>query len=281
MKKLTAIALWTMVLTLAAFAQSKEEREVLKFIADYDQAYVNKDISFAERVWADNYIFSDADGTSQNRARALAEAQTGKANPHPKYKLLSFKSVNDSLYINGNTAMVSGTWTSSTVPINDLQGEPHIDHGRYTMVLEKRNGNWIVIAEHNSEAPHDKKLMETEILKASQEFNQILMRKDRAAFERLFADDFISTFEDGKTHNKAQEIAAMMSPDLKIESVVSADQKVRSIGNNAALETGTYTVTGLSKGKPFTEKARYTTTWIARNGQWQIAADHSSKIEQD
>ncbi len=147
MKKLTAITIWTIVLTFVALAQSKEEREVLKFIADYDQAYVNKDISFAERVWADVYIFSAPDGTSQNRAKALEEARAEFGNP--TYKLLSFKSVNESLHINGNTAIASGSWSSSTVPMNDLHAEPHIDNGRYTMVLEKRNGNWVVLAEHN------------------------------------------------------------------------------------------------------------------------------------
>lgn len=277
MKKLITTALWTIALTLATFAQSKEERDVLKFIADYDQAYVNQDVSFAERVWADGYVFSAPDGSSQNRAKALQEAREDKANP--KYKLLSFKSVNDSLSIRGNTAIASGTWTSSTVPTNDLKAEPHMDHGRYTMVLERRNGSWMVLAEHNSEAPHDKKIMEATVLKASEEYNQIMMRKDRAAYERLFADEFISTFDNGKIRNKAEEIDHMTSPELKIETTTTSDQKVRIIGNNAALETGTYTTTGTSKGTPFTEKGRYTTTWVSRNGQWQIAADHSSPFE--
>lgn len=276
MKKLIAIAMWIIALTLAAVAQSKAEREVLKFIADYDQAYVNQEISFAERVWAEGYIFSAADGSSLNRAKALEEARADKAKP--KYKLLSIKSVNDSLRLIGNTAIVSGVWTSSTVPMSDLQAEPHIDRGRYSMVLEKRNGDWVILAEHISEAPHDKKLMEAAVLKASEAYNQIMMRKDRAAYERLFADEFISTFDNGKTENKAGEIDHMMSPDLKIETTTTADQKVRIIGNSAALETGTYTSVGISKGKPFTEKGRYTTVWIFRDGRWQIAADHSSKI---
>jgi hypothetical protein len=276
MKKLVAIAMWTILLTIAAVAQSKEEREVLKFIADYDQAYVNQDISFAERVWPAEYIFSAADGSSQNRAKALEEARADKANP--KYKLLSIKSVNDSLRVMGNTAIVSGTWTSSTVPMGDLQAEPHIDRGRYTMVLEKRKGGWVILAEHISEAQHDKKLMEAAVLKASESYNQIMTRKDRAAYERLFADEFISTFDNGKVNNKAEEIAHRVSSDLKIETTTTADQKVQIIGNNAALETGTYTTIGVSKSRPFTEKGRYTTTWIFRDGRWQITADHSSKI---
>lgn len=279
MKKLTAIALWTIVLTFIAVAQSKAEREVLKFIADYDQAYVNKDISFAERVWADDYVFSAPDGTSQNRAKALEEARADFGNP--KYKLLSFKSVNDSLHINGNTAIASGAWTSTTVPMSNLQCEPHTDSGRYTMVLEKRNGNWMVIAEHNSEAPHDKKLMEAAVLKASKDYDRIIVEKDRAAYEKLFTDNYIGTQDGGKMRNKAEEIDHMVSADLKLETSVTSDRKVTITGNSSAIETGTYTTTGISKDKPFTDKGRYTTVWVFRDGRWQIAADHSSSLLQN
>jgi len=279
MKKLIAIATWILVLTLVAVAQSKEEREVLKFIADYDQAYLNQNISFAERVWADDYIFSAPDGTSQNRAKALQEARADFTNP--KYKLLSFKSVNDSLQIRGNTAIASGSWSSSTVPMNDLHAEPHIDNGRYTMVLEKRNGNWMVIAEHNSEAPHDKKLMEAAVLRASKDYDRIIVQKDRAAYEKLFTDNYIGTQDGGKMRNKTEEIDHMVSADLKLETSITSDRKVTITGNSSAIETGTYTTTGISKDKPFTDKGRYTTVWVFREGRWQIAADHSSSLLQN
>ena len=278
MKKLITITTITFLLAISALAQSKDEKEILKFIADYDQAYVNKDISFVERVWADEYIISTETGSKGNRAESLEYARKDKADPNPKYKLLSFKSVNDTIHISGNTAMVSGAYTSGIVPTDDLKSEPHIDTGRYTMVLEKRNGNWMVIAEHFSEAPHDKKAMEAQVMKAGQNYGELLKNKNRAALERLFDDDYMFTDEDGTTRNKAEDIKLMTRPDLIIESEELIDQKVRVVGNNGAVETGIYKVKGTSKGKPFEETGRYTTTWIARNGQWKIIADHTSTI---
>ncbi|MEO8073640.1 MAG: nuclear transport factor 2 family protein [Acidobacteriota bacterium] len=279
MKKLILIAALTIISATFAFAQSKAEQEILKFIADYDQAYINKDVDFAERVWADNYIFS-YEGTSQNRAKSLEEARADKADANPKYKFVSYKSVNDSMQIIGNVAIVSGSWTSSIVPTSDLKAEPHIDNGRYTMILEKRNGKWMVIAEHNSEAPHDKKLMEAQVLKMGQEYSEMIKRGDAAEIEKILADDYLYTDEKGKVLNKAEDLATYKDRKSKFELVETTDQKVRIVGNTTAVETGTFHVKGTDKdGKPFDETERYTTTWMARNGQWKIVADHTSSIK--
>ena len=279
MKKLITMTTITFLLAISAFAQTKTEQDILKFIADYDQAYINQDISFAERIWADDYVISTETGSKGTRADSLEFWQKEKADKNPKFKLLSFKSVNDTMHISGNTAMVSGTYTSGIVPTDDLKGEPHIDTGRYTMVMEKRNGKWLVIAEHFSEAPHDKKKMEAEVMKAGQSYGELLKNKNRAALERLFDENYMFTDEDGTTRNKAEDINMMTRPDLTIESEQLIDQKVRVVGNNGAVETGIYKVKGTSKGKPFEETGRYTTTWIARNGQWKIIADHTSIVK--
>lgn len=277
MKKLILITTLTIISATFAFAQSKDEQEILKFIADYDQAYLNKDIAFAERIWADDYVFSGPDGSTQNRAKALEE--TRKEIAKPTYKLLSIKSVNDTMHIAGKTIVVSGTWTSSVVTIDDLKAEPHIDNGRYTMALEKRNGKWMVIAEHISESPHDKKLMEAAVLKMGQEYVKMIRNQDAAAIERILDDEYLYTNEDGKVKNKAEDLASYKNSDTKFEVFEISDQKVRVIGNNAAVETGTVRFKGTAKGKPFDGSERYTTTWVARNGQWKIVADHTSEIK--
>jgi hypothetical protein len=66
---------------------------------------------------------------------------------------------------------------------------------------------------------------------------------------------------------------------MVIESTELSDQKVRVIGNGAAVETGKYRTKGTNKGKAFDETGRYTTTWVWRGGRWQIVADHTSVIK--
>lgn len=280
MKKLTTITLLTIVSTFAVFAQNgKTEQEILKFIADYDQAYVNKDIAFAERIWANNYVISTDTGERQNRAESLESARKEWSDPNPKYKLLSFKSVNDSLHINGSTAIASGGWTSEKIAGDNPKAAPHIDTGRYTLALEKQKGKWMVVAEHYSETPHDRKAMEAQVLKLGREYGEMIRRGDAAEIEKILDDDYLYTDSKGKMINKAEDLASFKS-GVKFDFTETTDQKVKIVGNNIAVETGTFRFKGTDKdGKSFEGNERYTTTWIARNGQWKIVSDHSSEIK--
>ena len=246
MKKLIAIALLTIVSTFTAFAQtSKDEQEVLKFNTEYEQAQINRDVTFFERSLADNYTFSGPDGGTENKTQALEWLR--KEKEKPTNKLISLKSEDVKAKVTGNTAIVTGTWVSTTSPAGDDKAEPHMDKGRYTSVLEKRNGKWVVVAEHVSEAQHDRKLMEQQVLKMGKEYGEMIRRGDAAAIERVLADDYLYTDEKGKVKNKAEDLATYKNREYKIESVENSDQKVRVIGNNAAIETANFRVKGTGK----------------------------------
>jgi ketosteroid isomerase-like protein len=277
MKKLTTIWLLIIASATITFAQSSTEKEILKFIADYDQAYLNKDISFAERVLADDYVFSGDDGKAKNRAESLAEARNDFADT--TYKLVSLKSVNDAMHISGITVIVSGNWTSSVVSTSDLAAEPHIDRGRYTMAMEKKGGKWMVVVEHFSEAQHDRKLMEAGVLKASMAYDDAIIRRDKNAYEKLLYKDYIYTSADGKIATRAEDIAHVAMPGIVISTNETTDKKIQILGNSSAVETGQYHVIGTRDGKPFEETGRYTTTWIWRDFRWQVIADHNSLIK--
>jgi len=279
MKNILLTAFAISLLTLSVFAQSKDEQEIMKFIADYDAAYIAKDVSFPERVWAKDYLISTESGTKSGREESLEWAKKEKADPNPKWKMVSYKSAKDWMHISGNSAIVAGSYSSAIVPTDDPTATPHQDNGRYTMVLEKQNGTWMVVAEHFTEANHDKKLMETELIKASDAYTTAMKNKDRKMLERLIDADYIYTDEDGTTRDKATDINRMVRSELKVDSTEVTSRKVRTLGNNAAVETGTYTVKGSNNGKPFEETGRFTTTWIARNGQWQIAADTTVTVK--
>lgn len=279
MKKLFILALLTIVSTYSAFAQNnKDEQEVLKFNAEYEQAQINRDVAFFERALADNYTFSGPDGGTENKIQALEWLR--KEKEKPTSKLISLKSEDVKAKVTGNTAILTGTWVGTTTPIADDKAEPHTDKGRYTAVLEKRDGRWVVVAEHVSEAQHDRKLMEQQVLKMGKEYGEMIRRGDAAAIEKILADEFLYTDEKGKVLNKMEDLATYKDRKSKLELAETTDQKVRVIGNNAAIETGTFRVKGTDKdGKPFDDTERYTATWVWRGGRWQIASDHTSNIK--
>lgn len=280
MKKLIAAAAIVVVSTFAAFAQnSKDEQEILKIHNSLDKAFISKDIAVFERVFADDYAMSSTTGKMQNRAEVLADLR--KEMSGAEFKVLSAATDNLKVRAAGNMAFVTGNWSTATVPATgDADAEPHKDTGRYTGIYEKRGGQWLLVAEHWSEAPHDRKLMEQQVLKAGQEYARAIKNQDGKAIERMLADEYLYTNERGKVKNKAEDLADYQTKPAKFEIFEIADQKVRVVGNGAAIETGTVRFKGAAHdGKPFDGSERYTTTWVWRGGRWQIAADHTSEIK--
>lgn len=278
MKKLIAITILTAISAISAFAQTGAEKEILEFIADYDRSYINQDVGFLEANLAEEFTSSNPSGTIKNRAQILKEAREEFAKPTEK--MLLFKSTNETVRVVGNMAIASGFWTWSGVPLTDLQAEPHTDKGRYTLVFEKRGGKWLLTNETFTEAPHDKKMLEAQVLKMGLAYNDLIVRGDASEIEKVLADEYIYTNEKGETKNKAEDLATYKNRKSKIISAETTDQKVRVIGNAAAVETGTFHVKGTgSDGKPFDETERYTTVWVWRNLRWQIVSDHTSEIK--
>ena len=161
------------------------------------------------------------------------------------------------------------------------------------MVLEKRGGYWKVITEHESERPRDRKLMEQQVLKAGREYNDLMIRLksgreyasllqqgEIAALDLLLADEYLYTSREGEVSSKAQDLESYKTIQIKNYSAELLDQKVRVIGNNAAVETGMVRYKGTNKGVPFDITKRYTTTWVLRGFRWQIVADHTSQLKQ-
>ena len=279
MKKLIAIAILAIASTAFVAAQTKDEQELLKIHNGLDQAFLKKDITAFERVFADDYVTSSPSGKMTNRAETLEDIRKEMANT--SYKVLTAASDNLKAKVSGNMGFVTGNWSSTTVSDSDANVEPHKDTGRYTGVYEKRGGKWLLVADHWSEAQHDRKLMEQQVLKMGKEYGEMIQRGDAAAIERVLADDYLYTDEKGKVKNKAEDLATYKNREYKIESVENSDQKVRVIGNNAAIETANFRVKGTGKdGKPFDTIYRYTTTWVWRGGRWQVAADHTSEVKQ-
>ena len=276
MKNFLMTMVFAALLTVASFAQTAAEKELLDFNSAYEKAQIARDAAFFEAALADDYIFSGPGGEIEDKAKAIAFIRTEKEKP--TFEMISMKSDNVKARVIGNTGIITGNWTFVSKPAGDTLAEPHTDRGRYTSILEKRGGKWVVIAEHVSEAPHDRKLMEQEVLKASAAYTDVMRRRDKAGFERMLHETYTYTNERGDVRTKAEDIARSTSGDTAMELMEVTDQKVRIIGNGAAVETGKFRAKGTQKGQAFDENGRYTTTWIWRDGRWQVAADHTSNF---
>lgn len=278
MKKLIFAQLLIIASVFAAVAQTNDKDVLLKFIGDYDQAYMKNDIAFVERNTAEDYVFV-LDGELKKRAELLAEIRKEIAEPMKIVRDL--RSKNETLRVSGNFAVATGLIEWKETPKENPRNESNSGQERYTLVWERRGKNWLLLSEHISSVRRDHKAMEAEVMKSSAEYTEMITRRDVAAIERVLSDEYFLTTETGKTRNKTQELDRQKNTPFKIESLTTSEQKVRVYSGKFAVETGKVNHKGTDKdGKPSQGVERYTTTWIRRDGCWQIVADHLSDVKE-
>ena len=95
-----------------------------------------------------------------------------------------------------------------------------------------------------------------------------LLKKDVAAFGRIFADDAVLIPPDGTTQTKSQLVADVKSGDLVFESSEMSDMKVRAYGDTAVV---TYVTNdkGKYKGQDITGRYRWTDVFVRSGGTWR------------
>src|SRR5256886_8056566 len=116
--------------------------------------------------------------------------------------------------------------------------------------------------------------IEQEVIKLEHTVTDAQFTKDRAALERLLADDYLYTHSNGSVLTKAQEIAESMSSDVQWTGSKFADLKVRVFGDVAVL-TGRQTIQGTAKGY-VPGPRRITDMFVKRSGRWQWAGGQAT-----
>jgi ketosteroid isomerase-like protein len=120
---------------------------------------------------------------------------------------------------------------------------------------------------------------EQTLMKIERDAAAALIKRDVAAFGKVFADDAIMITPDGMTQTKAQLLADLKSGDLVIEASDISDMKVRVHGDSAVV---TYITTdkGKFKGQDISGRYRWTDVFVRHNnGPWQVIAGQGTPIQ--
>lgn len=126
--------------TVTGAANSKIEQELLKANREYDAAIVAGDANVLDRIFADDFVYTNPDGEVKNKAQQLAFARSGDL------KLESGQSDDVKVRVYGNTAVMTGRFTAK----GQFKGKNLEINERYTAVWIKQNGRWRLIAEQGN-----------------------------------------------------------------------------------------------------------------------------------
>jgi Domain of unknown function (DUF4440) len=120
---------------------------------------------------------------------------------------------------------------------------------------------------------------EKEVLQFERDACKAFLDADPAALERVLTADFTLTLSNGEVSTRANEIEELRSGKVHYDVFENYDMKARLYGENIAVVLGKTRVKGKAEGKPFDRVVQFTDTLIKRDGRWQLAAGHVSRLE--
>ena len=120
---------------------------------------------------------------------------------------------------------------------------------------------------------------EQALITLENDWSQTVVKRDAVALDRFYADEYLSTSEDGVASSKAKEIANIKSGAFRLSSFKFSDVKVHLYGD-VAVVTGQNTIKGTWEdiNKDISGPYRFTDVFVKRNGRWQCVASQSSRI---
>jgi ketosteroid isomerase-like protein len=110
-------------------------------------------------------------------------------------------------------------------------------------------------------------------------WNEAFYRKDVAFIEKLLADEFVATYDDGRIGDKATELALVTAFDQAVQSATPDEFTVR-VYRDTAVVWFTLRLVGLKDGQRSEMALRYTDVWIVRDGRWQCVSSQSTRVVQ-
>ena len=117
------------------------------------------------------------------------------------------------------------------------------------------------------------------LIRLERGWNDAFYRKDVAFIERLLAEEFIATYDDGSQGDKAKELALAVQFNQAVESATQDDFIVK-VYRDTAVVWFTLKIIGIRQGQKSELNLRYTDVWVVRDGRWQCVSTQSTRIVQ-
>ncbi len=267
MKKIMTIVLLTIISAGFAIAQNgADEQELIKLDKEWSTAMERGDRDALNRIIADDY--TTRNGT-WNKAQYIEQAIKDKANDDINLKNASSVPSNYSVKFKGGEMAVM---SHITVGKGEYKGKSFTDYSRSMHVWMKRGGRWQVVASEGAPIPDGQVLRHIE-----RERGEAVKSKDKAWFERAFADEYTAIGSSGKMRNKAEDIADMLSNTDTIMTDELSNMKVQVHGDTATV-IGRRHLVGKDKNGNFDRNYMFTDTFVKRDGRWQVISTQATLV---
>jgi ketosteroid isomerase-like protein len=137
------------------------------------------------------------------------------------------------------------------------------------------------LAQSESKAAPAKRSVEGQLTELERQLSAALVREDAAVLDRLWSNDLIFTFPNGKVSNKAQRLAGQKpaAQPSQSESETSNDEVKVYLYGHTAVVTVLSTWSGKENNNAYSSQFQATHVWAKQQGRWQLVAAHVSPVK--
>lgn len=116
-----------------------------------------------------------------------------------------------------------------------------------------------------------------DLARAAHDYDEAQVKSDKAALERLLADDYRLANSSGEVETKTQFIADQTAAGYRLDPFTVEEPYQRLMGD-AALLGGVATLKGTDGGKAYSVRLRFLDVWEKRAGRWQVVFTQATRV---
>jgi ketosteroid isomerase-like protein len=137
------------------------------------------------------------------------------------------------------------------------------------------------LAQSESKAAPSNRSVERQLIELERQLSDALVREDAAVLDRLWSNDLVFTFPNGKVSNKVERLAGQKpaAQPSQSESETSNDEVKIYLYGNAAVVTVLSTWSGKANNQEYSSQFQATHVWLKQEGRWQLVAAHVSPVK--
>jgi ketosteroid isomerase-like protein len=114
---------------------------------------------------------------------------------------------------------------------------------------------------------------EREVREAIEKYKTTLLRRDVAALEKIWADDYVFVNASGEVLTKQQRLANVKSGATALDSINEDENLAVRVYQNSAVTTNRVTIKGQYSGQSVSGQYRSTMVWVKSSAGWQLVSN--------
>jgi ketosteroid isomerase-like protein len=119
---------------------------------------------------------------------------------------------------------------------------------------------------------------EKAVREAIEKYKTALLKRDVAALEKIWADDYVFVNASGDVLTKEQRLANIKSGATALDSISEEESATVRVYQNSAVTTSRVTIKGQYSGQPVSGDFRSTRVWVKGTAGWQLVSNQITAL---